>query len=285
MGASAPMEEVAMDQNTRTLKRIEALSAMRRRRNRNLVLGIIGIAGFLFIWEMIVVFEIISPKLIVSPLQVLKTLVAKITDPRPEGSVLLEHISSSLVVALSGYFLAICIGVPLGLLMGWYKPLDKLFGPTLEILRPIPPIAWIPLITMWFGIFELPKVIIIFLGAVVPIVVNAYTGVAMVPELNTNAGKVFGADSRQLLVDIVLPTAFPSIFAGIRTAISSGWVVMLAAEMISAKSGLGFIVTRGQEVNDYPVILLAMMFIGIIGALLSFIANRVERLLCPWMEK
>ena len=107
----------------------------------------------------------------------------------------------------------------------------------------------------------------------------------MVPRLNTDAGKIFGADGGKLLTDIVLPTAFPSIFAGIRTAIGTGWVVMLAAEMISAKSGLGFLVIRGQDVSDYPLILLAMIFIGVIGAALSFVFNRIERCICPWMEK
>ena len=114
--------------------------------------------------------------------------------------------------------------------------------------------------------------------------VNTYTGVAMVPELNIDAGRAFRANPWQMLTDIVLPSAFPSIFAGIRTAISSGWVVMLAAEMISAKSGLGFLVIRGQDVSDYPLILLSMVFIGVIGALISLVFQRIERGLCPWNE-
>ena len=127
--------------------------------------------------------------------------------------------------------------------MGWNQTFRAIVRPLFEAIRPIPPIAWIPLITMWFGIYELPKIIIIFLGTFTPIVVNTYTGVAMVPELN-----------------------------------------MLAAEMISAKSGLGFLVIRGQDVSDYPLILLSMVFIGVIGALISFIFQRIERWLCPWNE-
>ena len=262
---------------------MEAL-IMNRRKLYSLLLKVlpfVSIAGFILIWF---IASAATNDIMPNPADVWERFIVSLSEPIAKKSIF-EHALVSLGRVVKALIAAIVIGLPLGLVMGWNKTIRAIIRPVFEAIRPIPPIAWIPLITMWFGIFELPKVIIIFLGAVVPIVVNAYTGVAMVPELNTNAGKVFGADSRQLLVDIVLPTAFPSIFAGIRTAISSGWVVMLAAEMISAKSGLGFIVTRGQEVNDYPVILLAMMFIGIIGALLSFIANRVERLLCPWMEK
>ncbi len=219
-----------------------------------------------------------------NPTEVWERFLVTLEKPIAKKSIF-EHALISLGRVLKALLASIAIGLPLGLFMGWNKTFRGIVRPIFECIRPIPPIAWIPLITMWFGIYELPKIIIIFLGSFVPIVVNAYTGVAMVPELNTDAGKIFGANNWQLLTDIVLPTAFPSIFAGIRTAISSGWVVMLAAEMISAKSGLGFLVIRGQDVNDYPLILLAMVFIGIIGALLSAIANQAERWLCPWMEK
>jgi len=195
-----------------------------------------------------------------------------------------QHAWVSLQRVLKALFFAIVIGLPMGLLMGWNRTFRSIVRPLFEMIRPIPPIAWVPLITMWFGIDELPKIIIIFLGTFTPIVVNTYTGVSMVPSLNIDAGNIFGADARKQLVDIVLPSAFPSIFAGIRTAISSGWVVMLAAEMVSAKSGLGFLVIRGQDVADYPLILLAMVFIGVIGALISVVFTRIERWLCPWNE-
>ena len=257
---------------------------MKHKRAYSIILNILpffSILCFVLIWYAA---SAATNDMMPNPTEVFDRFVLSLSEPIAKKSIF-EHAFVSLGRVLKALVAAILIGLPLGLLMGWNRTVRAIVRPVFEALRPIPPIAWIPLITMWFGIYELPKIIIIFLGAVVPIVVNAYTGVAMVPELNTNAGKVFGADGRQLLVDIVLPTAFPSIFAGIRTAISSGWVVMLAAEMISAKSGLGFIVTRGQEVNDYSVILLAMVFIGLIGALLSFIANTVERVLCPWIEK
>lgn len=245
------------------------------------ILPVLSIVGFILLWYGA---ASATNHRMPNPTEVWERFLVTLEKPIAKKSVF-EHALISLIRVLKALLASIVIGLPLGLMMGWNKTFRGIVRPIFECIRPIPPIAWIPLITMWFGIYELPKIIIIFLGSFVPIVVNAYTGVAMVPELNTDAGKIFGANNRQLLVDIVLPTAFPSIFAGIRTAISSGWVVMLAAEMISAKSGLGFLVIRGQDVNDYPLILLSMVFIGLIGALLSVISNKVERWLCPWMEK
>jgi taurine transport system permease protein len=245
------------------------------------ILPVISIVTFILLWFYV---ARITGYRIASPMQVAARFQTTLKKPIASKSIF-QHAGISLLRVVKALFFAIVIGIPLGLLMGWNRTFRAIVRPVFEAIRPIPPIAWIPLITMWFGIYETPKVIIIFLGTFTPIVVNTYTGVSMVPQLNTDAGRSFGADSMQLLKDIVIPSAFPSIFAGIRTAISSGWVVMLAAEMISAKSGLGFLVIRGQEVSDYPLILLAMVFIGVIGAALSLIFNRIERWLCPWTEK
>lgn len=219
-----------------------------------------------------------------SPLMVIRRFASLWETPIAKMSIF-GHALVSLLRVLKALFYAIIIGVPFGLMLGWSRTFRYFFKPIFEIIRPIPPIAWIPLITMWFGIGELPKIIIIFLGTFTPIVVNTYTGVSMVPGINIDAGEIFGARRQTLLYDIILPSAFPAIFAGIRTALSSGWVVMLAAEMISAKSGLGFLVIRGSDSNDLPLTMLAMVFIGTIGALLTLIFNYIERRLCPWIEK
>ncbi len=245
------------------------------------IFPVISLGCFIALWYFVAAY---TDYRIPNLTQVWERFLVTLEKPIAKKSIF-EHAGISLLRVVKALVCSIVLGIPLGLLMGWNKTFRGIVRPVFEAIRPIPPIAWIPLITMWFGIGELPKIIIIFLGTFVPIVVNSYTGVAMVPRLNTDAGKIFGADGRKLLTDIVLPTAFPSIFAGIRTAIGTGWVVMLAAEMISAKSGLGFLVIRGQDVSDYPLILLAMIFIGVIGAALSFIFNRIERWICPWMEK
>ena len=219
-----------------------------------------------------------------SPVQVYARFMTLLDRPIARISIF-GHAGVSMMRVLAALGYAILFGVPFGLMLGWSETFCDIFKPVFEILRPVPPIAWIPLVTMWFGIDETPKIIIIFLGCVTPIVVNTFTGVRMVPRLNVDAGFIFGADNRRMLFDIVLPSAFPALFAGIRTAISTGWVVMLAAEMVSAKSGLGFLVIRGSDSNDLALTGVAMAFIGVIGALLSMIFTQLERRLCPWIEK
>ncbi len=195
---------------------------------------------------------------------------------------ILGHIWASLARVLKALGLSIVIGIPFGLLLGWNRTFRGLFKPLFEMFRPIPPIAWIPLLSLWMGVGEASKVFVIFIGTIAPIVVNTYSGVSMVPSQLLDASRSFGASHSQILVDIVLPASLQSIFAGIKTALSTGWMVVLAAEMISAKRGLGFLITRGSDTNDLALTLVAMVFIGVIGAIISYGFDFVERSLCPW---
>ena len=156
------------------------------------------------------------------------------------------------------------------------------FGSIFEVIRPIPPIAWIPLIIMWFGIGETAKIIIVFIGTFVPLVINTSTGIRMVDEINIQVGKMFGGSNRQILMEIVVPTALPSIFAGIRTSVSSGWTTVLAAEMLGATAGLGSMVTKGWQGGDMALVLVAVITIAIIGFILSVVLNKMEKVVCPW---
>lgn len=248
------------------------------------------------------IFKIILPSLSIIMFVVLWIIAAKyipnvpsppaiaarfsLLQERPISDVgILGHVWASLFRVLKALGFSILIGIPFGLLIGWSKIFCGLFKPLFEIFRPIPPIAWIPLISLWFGVGETSKVVIIFIGAFMPIVVNTYSGVSMVPSLLTDAAKSFGASQSQLLVDIVLPASLQAIFAGIKTALSTGWMVVLAAEMISAKQGLGFLITRGSDTNDLALTVISMLFIGIIGAMISYGFDYVERGLCPWTRR
>ena len=271
-----------MDQKTRIKKRNEALAGLRKQRNRNLILGTIGILGFLFLWEMVVVFEIISPKLIVSPLKVLETLVLKITDPKPEGSVLFEHIGSSLLVALSGYILAVCIGVPLGLLMGWYKPLDRFFGPALEILRPVPPIAWIPFAIIFLGIGLTAKAVIIFLSAFIPSLINSYTGIKLTNKVYVNVSKTCGASHWRTFIRVGVPSSMPMVFAGMRISLGNSWSTLVAAEMLAANKGLGYMILMGRSFGRIDIIMSGMVMIGILGIVFNSIFDVIEKYVLRW---
>ncbi len=167
-------------------------------------------------------------------------------------------------------------------LIAWSTSFHAFADPVFEILRPIPPIAWIPLVILWCGIGELPKVVIVFIGSFVPIVLNTYSGIKEIDSLLINAGLVLGANRRQLLTEITLPATTPAILAGIRTALSSGWMCVVAAEMIAAKQGVGFLIVRGQESGDTALIVACMLVIGVVSLLLSTILSKLEGVLCPW---
>ena len=176
---------------------------------------------------------------------------------------------------------ASALGIVFGVLLGWSRWFASTVGVILEIFRPIPPLAWIPLITIWFGIGEFPKILIVFLGTFFNVVVNTSTGVKMVDKLQLDVGKIFGANQFQVLKEIVLPASLPAIFAGIRVALGAGWAVVLAAEMLGSQTGVGYLITLGNSIGDTALIFVCMIIIGVIGALLSAIATGIERRLLP----
>ena len=192
------------------------------------------------------------------------------------------HLLVSLRRVLIAFAFATVLGVALGVALGWSKHFRAVFNPVFEIIRPIPPIAWIPLVILWCGIGELPKVVIVFIGSFVPIVLNTYAGIHEIDPLLMNAGLILGANRRQLLTEITLPATTPAILAGIRTALSSGWMCVVAAEMIVAKQGVGFLIVRGQESGDTALIVVCMLVIGVMSLILSTILGKLEGVLCPW---
>lgn len=192
------------------------------------------------------------------------------------------HIWASMKRVLIGLAFACLTGIPLGLLIGWNKTANALLKPLFDLIRPIPALAWIPLMTLWFGIGESSKIALIYLGTLMPVLVNTYTGVRMIPQIHIDVARVFGASELQLVRDIVMPSALSAIMAGVKTAVGTGWIVVLAAEMISADKGLGFMIIRGSNVADLALVIFAMLLIGLVGAFLSVLLTFAERRLCPW---
>lgn len=243
-----------------------------------IVLPYIAILMILIGW---IAFSTFNPRLMPGPIEVWERFIKTFTKP-VASTILLGHAWASLRRVLIGLIFAWIIGIGLGILIGWNKKAKALVGSILEILRPIPPIAWIPLVIMWFGIGEFSKVFIVFIGTIFGLIVNTSAGIKMVDSINVDVGKIFGGNNRQILQDIVVPTALPSIFAGIRTSVSSGWTTVVAAEMLGAKLGLGSLVTKGWQGNDMALVLVAVISIALIGALLSFLLSKLEKVVCPW---
>lgn len=194
------------------------------------------------------------------------------------------HILYSLRRVMTALIFSWSIGILFGIVIGWSKTGRALFGTVFDMIRPIPPLAWIPLITIWFGIEEFPKILIVIIGSIVPVIVNTQAGMSRVDKLYLDVGNAFHATKRQLLFEVAFPSALSTILAGVKTSISTGWMVVLAAEMLGAKTGIGFLITRGMDSGDTPLVLVSMIAIGIVGALLSVFVAFIERMICPWMR-
>ena len=216
-----------------------------------------------------------------SPWAVWTRFLKLLEKPIKKGS-LLGHIGASLQRVFIAMLIAWATGIAFGVLIGWSKKANALLGPMFMAFRSVPPLAWIPLITIWFGTGEGSKILVVFIGCIACIVINTQAGMQNVNRLFLDVGTVFNATSKQRLFMIAIPSALDAIFAGIRTSASAAWMVVLAAEMLGAKSGVGFLITRGMDSRDQALVLLSMICIGIVGAILAIVTQIAERVICPW---
>lgn len=248
-------------------------------------ISLISLIVFIVTWEMVCRFEVIGPYQLVPPSEVITLFFEKFVNPNPDGAPLQQHALASLALALTGFVAAIVVGVPLGLFMGWYAPVNILVRPIFDAIRPIPPIAWIPIAILWLGVAEGSKIFICFVGAFVIMILNSYTGMRYVDPTLIDAAKAFGANRNQQFFNVAVPACMPSIFAGVQNALSMAWMCVLAAEMVGAREGVGFIIIQGMDLNKSPMILVGMILIGIVGSLLAAMLRWVERALCPWRRE
>jgi ABC-type nitrate/sulfonate/bicarbonate transport system permease component len=191
----------------------------------------------------------------------------------------------SLVRISAGVGIALFLAVPLGILMGWYEDLDSAAAPLVEILRPIPPIAWIPLAILWFGIGLGSKVFIIAIGAFFPALINTYIGVKFVDVLLIKAAKTLGAKDKDILWQVVLPASIPLIVAGIRISIGVGMMCLVAAELVAASSGLGYLIMLGGDDLKPELSIMGMILIGFLGLVADRIILAIERKVIYWKKE
>ncbi len=275
-----------MSEPNREMTAAERVALVQREKHRityrNITLSIAGVLLFLIIWEGLVLAGLVDSKKLCDVLEVLKLFVIKLSDPTPDGAVLLVHIWSSLQVALLGFLLAVVIGVPLGWLMGWYRGADSFLRPIFEIIRPIPPVSWIPLTIVWLGIGLPAKSFIVFFAAFVPCLINSYTGIRQTKEVLKNVGKTFGASYFTVFIKVGIPSSLTMTFAGVKVAIGNAWATLVAAEMLAASSGLGYMILMGRSYARVDLIILGIVVIGVLGVVISAVINWLERLLLGW---
>ncbi len=209
------------------------------------------------------------------------TTIAKTAAGMIASGELFSHLLDSLRREAIAFAMAV-IAIPLGIAMGWWRWVYNQVSPIIEILRPIPPLAWIPLSILWFGLGDGQNEFIIFLGIFFPILVNTIVGVKNIDPSLIRAARSLGAPQHKVLSRVVLQGAMPQIITGIRIGLGVGWMALVAAELVGANSGLGFLINDARSMLRTDIIIVGMLTIGIVGLLIDVAIRVVGRRLMPW---
>lgn len=236
-------------------------------------------AGFVLlfgIWLAVARSGLVSPRFLPSPEAVAATFLRLLDEPFA-GHTLPQHLLSSLGRFGLGFGLAAALGIPLGLLMGWYRWLDDIVTPVFEALRFIAPIAWVPFAALWFGTGLGGPILIIFSGAFPPCVINAHRGARLVETRLIEAARMLGAGPLRIILEVLVPGALPSIVAGLRISAGLGWQSLVGAELIVVSAGIGYLMVQGQSNLATPVVMAGMLAIGLVGFAIDVLLRAAER--------
>ncbi len=217
--------------------------------------------------------QIIMP----SPEKVVDTVTALISS-----GTLWTNLVISVGRVMKGYLIAAVLGIVLGILIGLSKHLERLTALVIQIIKPIPPIAWIPLVILWFGIGESGKVFLIFLGSFFNILINVYDGIKQADEKYIEVSKAMETPFLKHVFKLIIPGAAPNIFTGLRIGLSSGWMCVVAAELVSSTTGLGYMIMNARQFGQTDVVIVGMLTIGIIGKLMDSLLRLIEKHAIKW---
>ncbi|HWF20329.1 MAG TPA: ABC transporter permease [Verrucomicrobiae bacterium] len=232
----------------------------------------LGVAAvFLLVWDLAV--RASGSDLFPKPIEVLRGILQLI-----ERGLLLKYVVASLFRVTWGFTLAVVVGVPFGLFLGWYGWAFQAFNPMIQMLRPISPIAWIPVAILWFKVTDKAPIFLIFLASVFPITVSAIAAVQHLQPVYLRAARNFGLTQMQLFRRVILPATLPQIITGIRIALGVAWLVVVAAEMIAVNSGLGYLIIDARNAGKrYDLVVAGMVMIGLIGLVLDLLVRQLEK--------
>jgi NitT/TauT family transport system permease protein len=237
---------------------------------RRIILPIIPFVGVIAIWEILA--RNFQPDLLPAPM-----VVAKATIELAKTGLLLNNIIASLTRVFSGFLLATICAIPLGIILGWYKRAGNTFSPLIEVFRTISPISWIPLAILWFGIGDLPAIFIIFITSFFPLLIATIHACRQIDPVLLRVAKNFGANGRKLFLHVILPASFPYIIIGLRISLGISWVVIVAAEMVGMRSGLGYLIMDARNFLRTDFVMAGMVTIGIIGFMIDRIMLYLEK--------
>ena len=258
--------------------------------SRELTLSVATLAVLLAVWWAVAALQLISPLFLPPPGQVLQKLITIAVNMTkviagPQGfmdATLWQHLAASLTRIVIALLAAVLIGVPVGIAMGLNSTVRGILDPLIELYRPVPPLAYLPLMVIWFGIGETSKILLIYLAIFAPVAMSALAGVKSAQQVRIRAARSLGASRAQVLWLVILPGALPEILTGLRIGLGVGWSTLVAAELIAATRGLGFMVQSAGEFLATDVVLAGIAVIAIIAFLLELGLRALQRRLTPW---
>lgn len=266
-------EEVA------TLNRSSSLSIFRKK--LPLIVSIGSVLSILVLWFVVTTLKIIPELFLPSPAAVWQKFI-EVSQQGFMKATLWQHLAESIGRVFSALIAAIVIGVPLGLWMGLNKWVRAVFDPLVELLRPIPPLAYLPLLVIWFGIGETTKVLLIFFSILAPIIISSAHGVISHQKNRERAALSLGATRLQVLQYVILPTALPHILTGVRIGLGVGWSTLVAAELVAADRGIGFMVQSAAQFLITDTVILGIIVIAIVAVSFELFLRWLQKQLAPW---
>ena len=252
---------------------------------RTTTISVVTVTALFALWWLATHLRWLPPLVLPSPEAVWNAFMASNRGQLQGGTTLLEHFGWSFMRVFGAFFLACLTAIPIGLLMGVSRVVRGVFDPPIEFYRPLPPLAYLPLVIIWFGIDETSKIILIYLACFAPLAVSARAGVKSATIEQINASRSMGASFFQVVRHVILPAALPDILTGMRIAIGFGWTTLVAAEMVAATAGLGQMVLNASNFLRTDIVVMGIIVIGIIAYLFDLLMRRAERWLVPWKGK
>ena len=247
----------------------------------SVVISIVTVAVLMGLWFLVTNMGWVKPLFLPSPQAVFQQFHEYLTG-QANDKPLWQHFAASLFRVFSAFALACVTAIPIGIAMGMSRVARGIFDPPLEFYRPLPPLAYLPLIIIWFGIDELPKVLLIYLSCFAPLALAARSGMRSASQEQINAAYSMGASYAQVIRHVILPSALPEILVGMRIAIGFGWTTLVAAEMVAASLGLGQMVLNASNFLRTDIVVMGIIVIGVVAYLFDLLMRWVEQKLVPW---
>jgi taurine transport system permease protein len=248
------------------------------------VLPILTLSVLVLVWWAVTAAGLIKPLFLPSPAEVVTQFVTVLTDGYMDAT-LSQHLVASLIRVFSALVASAAIAIPVGFAIGLSRVGRGILDPLLELLRPIPPLAYLPLVIIWFGIGEASKVLVIGVAMLAPIAISTASGVRSVAPDRLDAARALGASRFQLVRYVVLPSALPDIFTGIRIALGAGWSTLVAAELVAATRGLGFMIQSAAQFLVTDVVIMGILVIAGLAFALEVLVRLAEKVFVPWRGK